>query len=87
MKARAESLDTSLEQLKSAFETISQLSTSLSSTPPTQTLPPSTSLNLPKFDPLIHLPPLIDLPQTLRSSMNDSNKRSEIWGLWEPALR
>ena len=75
MKSRAESLDLSLDALRSSFESISQLTTSLSlSNPPAP--PPSDQL-----DPLKHLPPLLDLPTELRILLQ-SEKRSEANTLW-----
>lgn len=35
------------------------------------------------FDPLVHLPMLLSLPLLLRHS----DKKAELWGQWEPALR
>jgi len=101
MKARAESLDADLDQLRSSFETITQLSTSLSSAPLpalSQVSNASQSGETPVFEPVVHLPPLLDLPQTLRalltassnSGASQSAKRTEadlLWGSWEPALR
>ncbi|KAK4698729.1 hypothetical protein P7C70_g7537, partial [Phenoliferia sp. Uapishka_3] len=37
------------------------------------------------FDPLIHLPILLSLPLLLKHS--DKEKKAELWGQWEPALR
>ncbi|KAM0748978.1 hypothetical protein T439DRAFT_58844 [Meredithblackwellia eburnea MCA 4105] len=42
--------------------------------------PPEVSV---KFDPLVHLPALLSLPLLLRVS----DKKAELWGQWEPALR
>jgi vacuolar protein sorting-associated protein 51 len=40
----------------------------------------------PRFDPLKHLPPIIDLPDLLRSE--PARARADLlWGTWEPALR
>lgn len=74
MKSRAESLDLSLDALRSSFESISQLTTSLSLSNPAA---PSVD----GLDPLKHLPPLLDLPTELRILLQ-SEKRSEANTLW-----
>lgn len=87
MKSRAEALDTSLDSLKTSFERISQLSTSL--TPPSTTSPRSSSASIsssvPRFSPLRHLPPLLSLPILLK--LLDKKSSDLLWGSWEPALR
>lgn len=85
MKEAAETLDTSLDQLQASFSSISSLAGSLARPTPPHPLPPSPS----KFDPLVHLPPLLALPALLRSlaSPRDRTSADRLWGEWEPALR
>ncbi|GAA94821.1 uncharacterized protein L969DRAFT_97216 [Mixia osmundae IAM 14324] len=80
MKTRAESLDSSLEQLGTAFEAIAQLTDSLSTAfPPAVVTGPS----MRALDPIKHLQPIVDLPDRLRAT----NARAGLWGEWEPILR
>lgn len=93
MKAKAESLDVSLDALRSSFETISQLSTSLALVPKARRKRKSyqqdseaSDLTNTTFDPILHLPPILDLPQQLRH-IETLSERSALWGEREPVLR
>jgi hypothetical protein len=102
MKARAESLDSSLDALRGSFESVAQLAGSLGQNrvsdgphrttssaagrAPDDGTPEDPSSQPPTFDPLKHLPPIIDLPDLLRSE--PARARADLlWGTWEPALR
>ena len=109
MKSRAESLDASLDQLRSSFESITQLAASLGagdpalraarpavSQPPTGPAdPPSeSSASTVVFDPLVHLPPIVNLPSRLRACLSEvtDGKRGraeadQLWGAWVEPLR
>lgn len=96
MKARVESLDASLDQLKDMFESITQLASSLGVPPmmgtaheadkdpkgkDTDEAPP-----LVRLDPLLHLAPLVNLPSRLRdclfSTENTKARRASADQLW-----
>jgi len=83
MKARAESLDLSLDALKSSFETISQITTSLSQESP------SIPAKVGSYDPLVHLPPILELPHELRMLLdkNERNQANLLWGSREVCSR
>lgn len=95
MKSRAESLDQSLESLQSNFERISQLCTSLSSSDSSaeqsaaagsSSSTTTTTATPPAFDPVVHLPPVLQLPNTLRAAQ-PRTEAQQLWGRWEPVLR
>ncbi|TNY21674.1 Vps51/Vps67-domain-containing protein, partial [Rhodotorula diobovata] len=97
MKSRAEALDTSLDALKTSFESVSQLSaaTTRAAEPPSAAPPPR-----PAFNPLTHLSALLSLPILLRALLLHGQAQGQggdhapsqaqahaLWGAWEPALR
>ncbi|KAH8925359.1 hypothetical protein BT69DRAFT_1348812 [Atractiella rhizophila] len=81
LNSRADSLDSTLDRLRTSFSTISQLSSTLSLPAPK---PPSRT-----FSPIEHLPPLLSLPLVLRNLLEQSKDKEarEVWGRWEPVLK
>ncbi|KAI8456203.1 Vps51/Vps67-domain-containing protein [Phakopsora pachyrhizi] len=93
MKANAEKLDVTLDQLQNSFSSISQLLTTISSSKHEERRPEvdlkEENRQKGAFRPELHLFALMNLPIVLRGLMRaeDRGSADQLWGKWEPSLR
>lgn len=88
MKVRAESLDTTLEQLKAGLAKCSELDDELRATPsglPASPNLPDASRPTQETDWHTVLSAILDLPLKMQAASSDGAQR--LWGTYEPVLR